>query len=101
MRRAARTDANQTEIVAGLRKTGCRVLPLHAVGHGVPDLLACRHGVLFFVEVKDGDKSPSRRQLTPDQEAWHRQWQDAPVYILTGVDGIPALLDQIAKDWSA
>lgn len=39
MRRAARTDANQTAIVEALRKCGASVQSLAAVGKGVPDLL--------------------------------------------------------------
>ena len=75
MRRAARTDANQTSIVDALRRCGCLVMPLHQMGQGVPDLLICHRGVLAFVEVKDGDKSPSKRRLTVDQKTWHRQWK--------------------------
>jgi len=37
--KAARTDANQSEIVAGLRAIGATVQPLHAVGKGCPDLM--------------------------------------------------------------
>lgn len=75
MRRAARTDANQTEIVSALRGVGCSVQPLHAVGGGVPDLLVGKGGTNFLVEVKDGRKPPSARQLTPDQRAWHDAWR--------------------------
>ena len=99
MRRAARTDANQTNIVDALRRCGCLVLPLHQMGQGVPDLLICHRGALAFVEVKDGDKSPSKRKLTVDQETWHRQWADAPVYVLESVEHVPALLARVAGDW--
>ena len=39
MRRQAKVDANQSDIVAGLRSIGATVQPLHAVGKGCPDLL--------------------------------------------------------------
>jgi hypothetical protein len=29
---------------------------------------------LMLLEVKDGDKSPSRRELTPDQIEWHKRF---------------------------
>ena len=45
MRRAARTDANQAEIVAALRGVGASVQPLHAVGQGCPDLLVGKDNV--------------------------------------------------------
>lgn len=70
-RRAARTDANHAAIVAALRKIGCEVTDLSAVGGGVPDLLVSYRKQWLVVEVKDGAKAPSRRRLTADQERWH------------------------------
>jgi len=75
MRRAARTDANQAELVKALRKVGATVQPLHAVGSGCPDLLVGFRGVNYLIEVKDGEKSPSQRVLTPDQVEWHHLWK--------------------------
>lgn len=75
MRRAAKVDANQAEIVEALRIVGCTVQPLHAVGKGCPDLLAGRGGVNYLIEVKDGRKPPSARTLTPDQVEWHDLWR--------------------------
>ena len=74
MRRAAKVDANQADIVKGLRRIGCSVLPLHAVGQGCPDLLVARSGNTMLMEIKDGNKPPSQRKLTPDQEAFHERW---------------------------
>lgn len=99
MRRAAKVDANQADIVYALRRCGCMVLPLHQMGQGVPDLLVLTRGLLIFVEVKDGDKSPSKRKLTAYQETWHRDWADAPVYVLESVEHVPALLERVAGDW--
>lgn len=65
----AKVDRNQKQIVAALRKAGWTILHLHQLGHGAPDLLACKHGVLALVEVKmPGEK------LTPDEQAWHAAW---------------------------
>ena len=75
MRRAARTDANQTEIVAALRRVGATVQPLHAVGGGCPDILVGWLGANYLIEIKDGAKKPSARKLTPDQVVWHRDWK--------------------------
>ncbi len=74
-RRAARTDANQTEIVQMLRKIGASVQSLAMVGQGVPDLLVGFRGENFLFEIKDGDKPPSKRNLTSDEETWHMRWQ--------------------------
>ena len=83
MRQAARTDENQDRIVSTLRETGARVLSLAAVGKGCPDLLVCRSGTLYLLEVKDGAKSPSRRRLTKDQVMFHQLW---PVTVVTTIE---------------
>jgi Holliday junction resolvase len=70
MRRAARTDSNQTEIVAILRSLGCSVQMLHAVGAGCPDLLVGVAGQNLLIEIKDGSRKPSARRLTSDQGVW-------------------------------
>ena len=75
MRRAAKVDANQAEIVAALRAVGATVQPLHSVGKGCPDLLVGYRGRNLLIEVKDGAKPPSARKLTPDQIEWHATWR--------------------------
>ena len=45
-------DGPQAEIVAALRKAGIAVLPLNAVGGGVPDLLVSIRRYSALVEVK-------------------------------------------------
>ena len=74
MRKAAKVDDNQAEIVAALRRLDATVQPLHAVGEGCPDLLVGWRGRNILLEVKDGNKSLSRQQLTEDQQKWHRTW---------------------------
>ena len=84
-RRAAKVDANQSEIVAALRGAGATVQPLHDVGRGCPDLLVGFRGDNYAIEVKDGEKPPSKRKLTPDQVRWHGDWRGR-VVVVTGVD---------------
>jgi Holliday junction resolvase len=74
LRRAAKVDANQKEIVSALRVAGATVEHLHAVGKGCPDLLIGYKGFNYLIEVKDGTKTPSQRRLTPDQVKWHANW---------------------------
>jgi hypothetical protein len=74
MRRAARVDGNQAQIVAALRSLGCSVQMLHAVGAGCPDLLVGVAGQNLLIEIKDGSRKPSARRLTPDQQVWHTSW---------------------------
>lgn len=82
MRRAAKVDANQEQVVSALRVAGVQVLSLAALGKGVPDLLCAFHGRLVLLEVKDGRKPPSARKLTPDQELFHKQWADVPLHVV-------------------
>ena len=85
MRRAARTDSNQEEIVKALRAVGATVQSLAGVGHGVPDLLVGYEGKTILMEVKDGKKSPSHRELTPDQVKWIDNWTGGSVFIVDTV----------------
>jgi hypothetical protein len=70
---AARTDSNQRQIVAALRKAGFSVCILSGAGHGgvagCPDLLCARAGVNYLLEVK----APGGK-LTPAQYKWHADW---------------------------
>lgn len=94
-----RTDHNQTEIVAALRRCGCKVQDLHVVGDGCPDLLVSWHGLLFALEIKDGSKIPSAQKLSPAEVKWHEDWKDERVYILNDVEKIPALLSRVEYDY--
>ena len=75
MRRAAKVDRNQIEIVTAARAVGASVQPIHTLGKGVPDLLIGYRGVNLLWEIKDGLAVPSRRVLTPDEAKWHRDWR--------------------------
>jgi len=91
MRRAARIDANQTQIVSALRSVGASVELLSAVGKGCPDLLVGYRGMNILMEVKDGNKPPSERKLTSDQIVWHTDWKGV-VFLVTSVhDALDAL----------
>jgi hypothetical protein len=89
MRRACRTDSNQFQIVTALREAGCSVQPLHTVGAGVPDLLVgcvmpSGDRLNYLLEVKDGGKPPSKRQLTADEQSWHKNWK-GQVNVITSI----------------
>lgn len=85
MRRAARVDANQPEIVKALRQAGATVHPLHMVGGDFPDLIVGHMGVNVLMEVKDGDKAPSRRKLSKGQAEFRDGW-NGPVVLVTDVE---------------
>lgn len=91
MRRAAKTDANQQEIIDALRKIGASVQPLHKVGQGCPDLLCGWRGMNTILEVKDGKKPPSARKLTADQVEWHANWRGQVAVVETVEQAIEAI----------
>ena len=84
MRLAAKTDANQTQVISALRAAGAQVQSLAAVGKGVPDLLCKYQGTFYLIEVKDGRKTPSQRKLTDDQVKWHGEWKGGLLAVAEG-----------------
>lgn len=95
MRRAAKIDANQAEIVDALRKAGATVQSLAAVGNGVPDLLIGFRGITVLAEVKDGLKPPSGQSLTPLQMEWHRNWNGGTLCVVNDVESALRILKVI------
>lgn len=91
MRRAARVDENQPEIVAALRLAGVCVQPLHAVGDGCPDLLCGYRGRNILIEIKNPEADPCKRRLTPDQVDWHAHWLGEVHVVLTAEEAINAI----------
>lgn len=78
-------DDNQKSIVAALRKIGATVLHLHTLGQGAPDVAVGYKGRNYFLELKDGNKIPSKRKLTPDEQKFHAEWR-GQVAIIESVD---------------
>ncbi len=74
MRKRARIDANQPAIVKALRQVGCSVLVLSQLGDGAPDILVGRAGRNYLLEIKDGERPPSERKLTKDEQTFHNSW---------------------------
>lgn len=63
LRRAAKVDSNQPAIVDAVRRIGARVLHLHQVGKGCPDLLVCFRGRNVLLEVKLPGEAPNKDQV--------------------------------------
>jgi len=91
MRRAAKVDRNQAEVVAILRQAGATVYPSHAVGQGFPDLVVGYRKINYLMEVKDGDKPPSGRKLTKDQIKFFDEWLGQVVKVETGEEALRAI----------
>ena len=93
MRRAARIDGNQVEIVAALRAAGATVQSLATVGAGCPDLVAGLGGNNFLFAVTDGSLCKSRRRLTPDEQQWHDAWAGT-VHIVESAEQAVAIVSE-------
>lgn len=81
---ARKVDANQPQVVDELeRVAGVSVQSLASVGNGVVDLLVGFRGVNWLFELKDPNKPPSARKLTPDQLRWHAAWRGQKAVVET------------------
>jgi hypothetical protein len=84
--RVARVDANQNDIVKKFRDLGAVVFVTSSIGHGFTDLVVgikltgCRLWI-GLIEIKDGNKPPSKQKLTKDEQRFHDEWAGA-VYII-------------------
>lgn len=68
MRRSARRDANEPEIINAFQRLGWSVQQLSAPG--CPDLLVGKGHRLLLIEVK-----AKAGKLTPDQRDWFSAWR--------------------------
>lgn len=93
MRRAAKIDANQPEIVNALRRAGATVQSLAAVGAGCPDLLVGYANKTALIEVKDGSKVNSAQKLRPMQSDWHGNWTGGMLAVVNDVEGALRVLN--------
>lgn len=86
MRRIAKVDTNQAEIVAAMRRVGYSVCDLSRVGGGVPDLLIAGvdrttgRSVNLLMECKTATGN-----LNALQRAWHAEWR-GPLVVVRSVD---------------
>jgi hypothetical protein len=91
LRRAARIDANQNEIVKQLRKVGCSVLIVSQLKNCF-DILIGFKGKNYAFEIKDGNKPPSQRKLTEGEKKFFNSW-NGQVDIVTCLDDCLKIID--------
>lgn len=72
MRRACAVDGNHNRIADALRKVGAWVWSTAPLGNGFPDLLVWYKNQFILFEVKDGALPPSKRELSPKEQAFKR-----------------------------
>lgn len=91
MRRAARRDSNEPEVIAALRNAGAFVKAIN--DEGAFDLLVWHQNCgTLLLEVKDGKKPPSARKLTTAEQAFHDSWPGGNLFIVNSVEEALALL---------
>lgn len=88
IRRAAKIDDNQPQLVQLIRAMGVSVAITSAAHDGFTDLVLGFGGVTVLTEVKDGSKEPSRRKLTPQQQIFHGSFKGAITVIETDLQAI-------------
>ena len=87
-------DANEPQIIEALEAMGCSVEQLPG-GKGRPDLLVGepRYVSNLILEIKDGDKPPSKRKLNPRQVDWHANWKGQRAVVRSVAEAIMVLSD--------
>lgn len=95
MRRAARRDDNEKEVIAALREAGAYVKQIN--DEGLFDLLVAYIGPsgrehVLLLEVKDGAKPPSARRLTDAEAKFHDEWPLSNLFIVTSAEDAVALV---------
>ena len=90
MRQAARTDANQPDIIKALRKIGATVF---IIGRPL-DLLVGFRQKNWLLEVKNPDAPKADRQLTPFQKTFFDTWRGQRDKVETAEAAIKIITEQ-------
>lgn len=85
MRRAARVDDNQKQIVEALRRVGASVLITSQLKNAF-DILVGYKGINYIMEIKDGNKPPSQRKLTKGEQNFKDNWKGGEYYIVNSIN---------------
>lgn len=89
-----RKDSNHDEVVDWFRAHGCSVHSTHMVGDGFLDIVVGLRGINCLVEIKDGRKPPSRRQLTADEHKFFQSWGGMAL-VVESTDDCQVVLDML------
>jgi uncharacterized protein YjeT (DUF2065 family) len=80
MRRAARVDANQAQVISALRAAGASVMVI-----GLPvDLLVGHNNVTMLMEVKNPDSRYGRSGANDNQTVFMQTWRGGAVALVDG-----------------
>ena len=85
MRRNAKVDVNQPEIVKALRKHGATVLITSQLKNCF-DILVGYNGINYIMEIKDGTLPPSKKRLTEGELKFKESWVGGEYYIIESIE---------------
>jgi len=86
MRRDAKVDQNQQEIITALRQIGASVYPLHFAGRGCPDLIVGFRGRNYLIEIKT-----QKGRLNADPRTFHASWRGQVAVVRTAREALIAI----------
>lgn len=99
MRRAYRKDANHNDVVARMESLDWCVFDLSNYGAPVDAAVSKRLAwgyAVAVVEIKDGDKAPSKRKLTESAEKLRARWK-GPYLVVTSPDDAEQQLAKLER----
>tara|TARA_R110000751_G_scaffold303492_1_gene418210 strand:- start:516 stop:809 length:294 start_codon:yes stop_codon:yes gene_type:complete len=93
LRRAAKVDRNQPEIVKALRKVGAVVLITSQLKNCF-DILVLFQSRIYIVELKDGELPPSARKLTGGELEFKQKAESVgcTYHVITSIDEALAMI---------
>lgn len=86
MRRIARVDKNQVEIIDTLRRAGASVLLLHQLGRGCPDIAVGYKNETYLMEIKS-----KGGRLTQDEQYFFDWWKGHAIVVYNSDEALRAI----------
>jgi hypothetical protein len=86
MRRAAKTDNNQSTLVKQMRAIGMSVFVTSGLGDNFPDLVTGYRSINHLWEIKNPNKPPSKRKLRQGQQLFFNTWKGTVYKVETSKD---------------
>ena len=97
MRRAAKVDGNQAQIVEDLRTAGWSVRSTAVLGDGFPDIIVGAYKMNHLFEVKDPNQPPNKRELKPGQRDFALRWGGQVHKIETAEEAVRIIIREATK----
>lgn len=96
--RRGKKDGNHNELKAAFQQLGCSVLDLYDVGiGGAPDIIVGCAGSTVCVEIKNPETRYGRAGLNTNQTAFSRDWRGGPLYVVSSLDEVAALVNNLRR----